>query len=52
MLRNMDEIYITFSRNNLLTPVTPNDLWLKFKIVTFVAGLQVYHVHKSHDHAT
>ena len=35
-----------------LIPVTPIDLWSKFKTVTFVVGLQVYYVHKSHDYAT
>ena len=32
--------------------MNPNDLWSQFRIVTFVGGLHVYHVHKSHDHAT
>ena len=35
MLYNMDE-YITFSGNNLLTHVTPNDPKSKFESVSFV----------------
>ena len=28
------------------------NLWSKFKIVTFVEGLKLYHIQKSYDHAT
>ena len=32
-------------------PMIPNGLGLKNDLITFVEGLKLYHMHKSHDHA-
>ena len=45
-------IWACFKFDLILTPVTPNDPRWNFEIVTFVEGLKLYHIHKSHDHAT
>ena len=42
--------YITFSGNNLLNHVTPNDPKSKFELVSFVKGLKLVYMHKSCDY--
>ena len=46
MLCNMDELR-HFSENDLLTPVTQNDPGLIFKVITFVEGVKLMHIHCS-----
>ena len=40
-----------FSKNELLTPVTPNDPKSKFKSICFAKGLKLVNISESHDPA-
>ena len=51
MLCNVDPMsYNIFSENDLLTPVIPNDPGLIFKVINFVEGVKLMHIHESRDH--
>ena len=52
MICNMDELIAFLVNNNLLTPVTPNDPGLIFRVITFVEEVKLMHVHKSRVYAT
>ena len=39
------------SKNELLTPVTPNDPNLRFESISFVKGLKFVNIPESHDPA-